>query len=270
MSDETLKATPAPPAPPADQAPKPFPVRMAEARKAKREAAPPPADGAPPTKRTYTKSGNFRGVHARRSKGKDIAPNPAAPKPTPRPKPPKKPSPKHMVTAIKWRHISVNACSLQLPVLRVSTMLREIGEMTEYHTEEAFWDGQLSAVGETWSTWSRITQYGTELRAFLLAHRGHWKAASLHGAQRILEQLPDHLEVYRGCAARNKVGFTWCSSEAAAKVYPHMPAFREREPLLVTAVIPKARVVSLRETHHGFEVLALAEPGDVVSETPIK
>lgn len=239
MSDTPL------PAAPADQAPKPFPVRMAEAKARK-------ASGEITPKRTYNKTGRFS------KKAKGSAPS----------KPNRKVL-KVFFDALKYKHVSVNSQSLETPALRVPTKIRDIADMVEYHDQEAFWDGQFSALGEIWPTWSRITQHGEELKKFLEAHRDRWKVASNQGAQRILEQLPDVLTVFRGCAARNRLGFTWCSTEAAARAYPLSPPFREKEPLLITAAIDKANVVSLRETHHGFECLALAEPADIVGEVKL-
>jgi len=129
--------------------------------------------------------------------------------------------------------------------------------------------GWLRALIAILSTCSRITPHEAMLRRLLEGLRIHWRETMTATELGILESMPEVVVLWRSAGAQNRVGLTWCNTREAAIAYSKLPPFRLREPVLLEAVIDRARIVTVRETIGGFECLALSEPGDLVGEVKL-
>jgi hypothetical protein len=57
------------------------------------------------------------------------------------------------------------------------------------------------------------------------------------------KQLPDKIQVWRGCEAKDRTGLSFSLSESIARDFPFLHRYRAKAPALVSASIPKETAV---------------------------
>jgi len=214
---------------------------------------------------------------AKKAEAAGIVPNPealAAPAPIPaEPRAPRKPSQGESRRAIEMtslvRHRGSSALMSWPPSRRFEGWINLPAANLEIQKRPGFSAGWLSVLWDVLPTCSRVPAL-ERLRPILEGLRAEWFATMSNTERNLFDDLPDLVTVWRSAGPQNKVGLTWCSTPAAARYYATLPPIRTREPVLIEALVDKGRIVHLRETLAGFEVYALAEPADLISETPIR
>ena len=118
-------------------------------------------------------------------------------------------------------------------------------------------------------TATRITPHLDLLVPILLGLRAEWPTALTPWAVDKLNELPDPCVLWRVTSTVNRVGLCWCLDRDNALSYATCPAIRQRSPLMIEALVDKANIVHLAESVRGWDVLAIVQPSDVVSESPL-
>jgi len=101
-------------------------------------------------------------------------------------------------------------------------------------------------LGEHWSTCDNIYRWRTALRRILSeATRDQLDAMMTSEERTALAVLPPRITVYRGCYRVNRAGLSWSLDRACAETFPTLMRYARHgeQPLLLTAVVPRASVV---------------------------
>lgn len=117
----------------------------------------------------------------------------------------------------------------------------------------------LTVLGEEWSGCDNIAQFVDQL----FDETPFGEALDYPGAmmtpdeQTALRDLPDEVEVYRGCYLDNKWGLSWSLDRAVAAKFPglHRYCRPSEPPLLVRAKIAKAKVIALKLDREEAEII---------------
>jgi hypothetical protein len=72
------------------------------------------------------------------------------------------------------------------------------------------------------------------------------------------DALPDKVIVYRGCGKTNMMGMSWSLDREIANRFPHTQRYKVCEPLLITATVPKSRVLAVKLDRAENEVLTFS------------
>lgn len=124
--------------------------------------------------------------------------------------------------------------------------------------------GWLAQLGDAWSLCDNIGQYVDELvdetpfgDAFEQPTVMALPELMTRRERVAFEQLPDEIEVYRGCYHDNKWGLSWSLDRAVAAKFPGLRRYcRPNEtPLLVKARVAKSKVIALKLDREEAEVI---------------
>lgn len=120
--------------------------------------------------------------------------------------------------------------------------------------DDASWHVVL---GEEWSCCDNIGQYRQMLRRMLPAE-GPVPAMMTPAERAAYDALPERLTVYRGCGEVNMRGASWSLSRDVAARFPLLLRYRQARPLLVTATVPRRRVLAVKLDRNEAEVITFA------------
>lgn len=193
-----------------------------------------------------------------------------APRKPPGPKAPKGPSRSEAILAVKLRKLIGDDLSTYRPGDRIGRLIGGANELAEVSKRPGYAVGLAGALIDGLQNATAVSRYDELLRAILPGLGPQFGLAMTPGALGIMSQLPENVVLWRVAGPKNKVGLVWSGSREGALSFAKCPAIRTREPLLIEAVVDKARVIAVWETVFGWECLALSEAGDLVSETPIR
>jgi hypothetical protein len=119
---------------------------------------------------------------------------------------------------------------------------------------EMYYPDWLTICGEFWNMCDNIATYRIWLRR-LLPERG--PVAPMMEPQECLawEAMPERLTIYRGCGPSNMLGASWSLSRTVAAQFPFLNRYRQAEPLLVTATVPRNRILAIKLDRGEAEVI---------------
>lgn len=114
-----------------------------------------------------------------------------------------------------------------------------------------------AVLGEEWSLCDNIGGYRLMLRKMLPAE-GPVIGMMTPDERAAYDALPERLTVYRGCGASNMLGASWSLSREVAARFPTLNRYRQASPLLVTARVPRRRVLAVKLDRSEAEIITFA------------
>jgi hypothetical protein len=111
----------------------------------------------------------------------------------------------------------------------------------------------LRLLGEVWSDIDNTSMYYNRLRS-ILKTTGPIRELMTPDENAAYDALPETVTVYRGCGRVNMMGMSWSLDRETANSFPH----KVEEPLLVTATVPKSRVLAVKLDRGEHEVLTFS------------
>jgi hypothetical protein len=128
-----------------------------------------------------------------------------------------------------------------------------MGKLVELHREMTYRDW-LCVLGMEWTGCDNIGIYLKELRT-LLPQKG--PVIELMDAEEIeaYRQLPEELELYRGCGPDNVMGACWSLDLETAREFPTLNRYKQDEPLLVIAEAFKEEILAIKLDRQEAEVI---------------
>ena len=132
-----------------------------------------------------------------------------------------------------------------------------------------FWKLWFSTLGYEWSCCDNIGASVKTLVRVFKAKRDFWKYMMTPEAAATLAGLPDPVVAYRGCGPSNKFGLSWSLSAEVASRFPFLDRYRQTAPRLITARIPRDRIVAVILDRGERELIALVNARDVTSNLPL-
>ncbi len=113
----------------------------------------------------------------------------------------------------------------------------------------------LVLLGECWSICDNVSSYAEDLDEILPARTS--PDMMTDGERTALAALPARVTVYRGADARvNERGFCWSLDRTIAERFPFLNRYRASNPVLVTAVVARPRIIALKLCRNEAEVIA--------------
>lgn len=112
-------------------------------------------------------------------------------------------------------------------------------------------------LSEFWTMCDNISQYRRLLRRMLPA-AGPVPGMMTPDELAAYDALPEWLTVYRGCGHHNMLGASWSLSRVMAARFPTLMRYRQACPLLVTATVPRHRVLALKLDRDEHEIITFA------------
>ena len=132
------------------------------------------------------------------------------------------------------------------------------------------WNTWFSALGDEWSGCDNIGVHKASLYRLMVKHRDCWPHMMTDDERAILAALPGTVTVFRGCGPENKLGLSWSLSREVAERFPFSHRYRTTEPRILTARVPKKRIVGIKTDRSEDEVIALVRPTDLVADQQLK
>jgi hypothetical protein len=112
----------------------------------------------------------------------------------------------------------------------------------------------LALLGEHWSTCDNIGAHTDMLQTFL--PDGPAPEMMTEGERAALDALPESVTVYRGAdRGVNEQGLCWSLDRAVAARFPFLNRYRAQDPVLVTANVPRDRIVAVKLDREEAEVI---------------
>ncbi len=133
-----------------------------------------------------------------------------------------------------------------------------------YNMKRAEW---LRLLGDEWTGCDRISRYRPELKE-VLGTSGPIREMMAPEENAAYDQLPERVTCYRGCDASCLLGVSWSLDKALANSFPFQNRFYARNPVLVTAVVRKDRILAVKLDRNETEIVtflarrANVEPAD--------
>jgi hypothetical protein len=114
-----------------------------------------------------------------------------------------------------------------------------------------------TVVGEEWSMCDNIGRYRLELKK-MLPTEGPVVEMMTPDELSAYAALPESLTVYRGCGANNMLGASWSTSREVAAKFPTLNRYRQVRPLVVTARVPRRKVLAVKLDRDEFEIITFS------------
>jgi hypothetical protein len=114
----------------------------------------------------------------------------------------------------------------------------------------------LKLLGEEWSAVDNLWEWRAELQLLLPART--CLLMMDHDERERWRELPDVVTIYRGCSSVNSDGVSWSLDRSVAVRFPNLMRYRPPEgcpPQLVTAVVPRSRIVAVELGREEDEVI---------------
>lgn len=112
----------------------------------------------------------------------------------------------------------------------------------------------LALLGEFWNMCDNIRDYSSILRSEL-GTIGPLMPMMTPEERIAYAALPDVLTVYRGCSAQRLTGASWSLDPEVARAFPTLNRYRVSDPVLVTATVPKSKVLAILLSREEQEVI---------------
>ena len=131
---------------------------------------------------------------------------------------------------------------------RLPTLLEIAHEM---HPRE--W---LKVLGDEWSGCDNIGYHIDDLADQLQFYQYPIREMMDLDEQRKYDELPEIVEIYRGCYSNNKRGMSWSLVRAVAEKFPFLLRYRQPgQPLLVRARVRKSDIVAVKLDRGEMEII---------------
>jgi hypothetical protein len=127
----------------------------------------------------------------------------------------------------------------------------------------------FALLGEEWSGCDTISLHRHRLASLFRRHRLHWRCMMNLEEQAAFDSLPERVLAYRGCGIQNRFGLSWTLSREVAEKFPRLNRYMQAMPLLITAEIPKKRIIALKLDREEFELIALIDHRDILIQENI-
>jgi hypothetical protein len=164
---------------------------------------------------------------------------------------------------------------LQRPIReRLPLVVEHVGTFTDSYSRMAevlaFKDRMTShdwlrLVGGYWSVCDNIRHYRLPLRK-ILGTNGPLRQMMSPEENSHYDSLPGTITCYRGCDASVLVGASWTLDKETAKKFPTYARYRAPDPVLITATVKRANVLSV-QLRRGEEELITFSARRVAVET---
>jgi hypothetical protein len=115
----------------------------------------------------------------------------------------------------------------------------------------------LRLLGEEWSGCDRIGRYRHELRA-MLGTSGPIREMMTPEENAAYDKLPERVQCWRGCDASRLLGASWSLDKAVANSFPFRERFYAPNPVLVTAVVRKDRILAVKLDRNEIEIVTFS------------
>jgi len=135
---------------------------------------------------------------------------------------------------------------------------------------EELWKTWFSVLGDQWTTCDNIGVHKASLYRLMVKHRDRWPDIMTSAERAILVALPDTVTLFRGCGPKNKLGLSWSLSREVAERFPFSSRYRTTGPRILTARVPKKRIVGIKTDRSEDEVIALVRSADLVANQQLK
>ena len=135
---------------------------------------------------------------------------------------------------------------------------------------DEMWNTWFSVLGDQWSVCDNIGVHKASLYRLMVKHRHRWPEMMTDEERAILADLPGTVTVFRGCGPKNKFGLSWSLSREVAERFPFSNRYRTTEPRILSARVPKKRIVGIKTDRNEDEAIALVRPADLVADQRIK
>lgn len=131
-------------------------------------------------------------------------------------------------------------------------------------TKQAEW---FRILGEEWSGCDNIGLWPrADLVKTFLSGRSHWPAMMTQNEHATWSALSAKVTLYRGCGPMNRLGFSWSPDREIAASFPTLDRFKQTNPLLLTASVPKDRIVAVKLDREESEVICLVQSKHIKRE----
>lgn len=131
------------------------------------------------------------------------------------------------------------------------------------------WRHWFSVLGREWSVCDNVGLHAEELRDVFLDHRNQWAQLMTARARAAWNSIPGTLKIFRGCGPNNRLGLSWTTNRETAARFPMLMRYRQDEPLLLTAIVPKERIIALILNRDESEVIALVGEADIRDQSKL-
>lgn len=143
------------------------------------------------------------------------------------------------------------------------TRMRAFMEFSCYAKDETQWKAWFQALGGWWTCCDSISSCRGALLRTLRRHRAQWPLLMDQGELEAHERLPDLVKLYRGCRLESARGLSWSLDRTMAESFPFRFRYAAPKPVLVTAIVPKDRVIAVKLDRKENEVIAQVFPRDL-------
>ena len=120
------------------------------------------------------------------------------------------------------------------------------------HLEFEDW---LVVIGEEWSGCDNIAEHLGDLKGIFINDFGPYRQMMNEAENRHYDELPDLVQIYRGCGEHNIHGACWTLDPEVAKQFPFQNRYLQANPLLVTAEVEKEDIVAVKLDREEAEVI---------------
>ena len=131
-------------------------------------------------------------------------------------------------------------------------------------------DAWFTVLGDEWTSCDNVGSYLPELTTVLRANQRRWKLLMDEREAAAHRELPPAVTLYRGCGAQNRLGLCWTTERQIAARFPFTNRYRQAEPLLLEARVPKERIVAVKLDRKESEAITLVEARDIVSTVKLR
>ena len=115
-------------------------------------------------------------------------------------------------------------------------------------------DDWRKVLGECWDSCDNIRDHFHVLRR-LLGRRGPVLQMMISAEVEAYWSLPDLVTVYRGCDRSVLTGASWSLDRSVAEGFPFIPRYRALDPVLVTATVPRHRILAIKLGREEEEII---------------
>lgn len=153
--------------------------------------------------------------------------------------------------------------------LRAGSFLRfeMLFEALPYFKRKKLLPAWFATVGDIWDVCDNIGPHSAALKKFLVETEEHWHHLMDDAEFEAWQSLPDMVTIYRGCGEENRLGVSWSLDRVVAEGFPFLNRYEQKEPRLLTAVVPKLRIIAVKLQRDEREIIALVEEADIVEDT---
>lgn len=111
-------------------------------------------------------------------------------------------------------------------------------------------------LGKWWSVCDNVSEYLDDL-ASIMPEAGPVIEMMDATERAEFETLPDFVTVYRGAGRVNRWGASWSMDKQVAMGFPTLQRYRQKHPMLYTAMVPKNRILAIKLDRGEREVVTL-------------